>query len=33
MPVDAEITLELNMGNEGDGRLQLNPAIYRKIGR
>jgi hypothetical protein len=31
MPVDAEIRLELNRGNEGDGRLQLNPAIYRKI--
>lgn len=33
MPVDAEIRLELNLGNEGDGRLQLNPAIYRKVER
>jgi hypothetical protein len=33
MPVDVETRLELFRDNEGGGRLQLNPTIYRKIER
>jgi hypothetical protein len=31
LPVDAPVTIELMRGNEGDGYLQLNPKIYRKL--
>ncbi|MFZ4878844.1 hypothetical protein ACL9RI_27485 [Janthinobacterium sp. Mn2066] len=31
MPIDKEIRIDLFRGNEGKGRLQLNPKIYRNI--
>ena len=34
MPLDtAETRLELNLGNEGDGHLKVNPTIYQRIER
>ncbi|WP_306394192.1 hypothetical protein [Telluria beijingensis] len=31
LPVNAPVRIDLFRGNEGEGRLQLNPAIYRRL--
>ena len=33
IPVTADITLEINRGNKGDGCLELNPSIYNRLSR